>query len=408
MRGAVLTARAVASRPRGWSMRLLITSTAGTGHVHPLIPFALEARDRGHDVRWALAAVPRQTIERLGIRALPAGMSLAERNASFGERYGPALVALPPLQRRALAFTGHFAELSAPRMLDDLRAIVEGWQPDLVVHEAAELAGPIVAEALGVPHATVAFSGAIPDAAQSAAAKALAPLRATLALAPRGDLGLDRHAYFHPFPPSMGQRPHGAEIHDLRPVASEDPSSATPDWIASLGRDRPFVYVTFGTEMAALAPWSTLMPALLSLDDVDIVVTIGASLDPDVLGPLPPRLRVERYVPQESLLPSCSLVVSHAGAGTLLATAAHGIPQILLPIGADQFDNAAACVGTGAGVAASDLGSEALAAHARALLGDGEHRTAAHRLAEEIAEMPGPSRAVEVVEGLGDGREALP
>jgi UDP:flavonoid glycosyltransferase YjiC (YdhE family) len=93
-------------------------------------------------------------------------------------------------------------------------------------------------------------------------------------------------------------------------------------------------------------------------------------------------------------------VVSHAGAGTLLAAAAHGVPQLLLPIGADQFENAAAYLGTGAGGWGLGLDAEGLADAMRRLLDGGGHREAAARVAGELAAMPGPGEAVEVLEGL--------
>jgi UDP:flavonoid glycosyltransferase YjiC (YdhE family) len=381
-------------------VRVLVTSTAGSGHVHPLVPVATALRAAGHKVRWAVAEPARAGLERLGIGTVAAGMSVPERLRAFGERFGVATAALDPGSRRAIAFSGHFGHLCAPRMLTDLRPVLDEWQPDLLVHETAELAGPALAEAAGIPHAVVAFSGRVPPEALAAAAEVVAPLWAGLGVAVPADLGLYRHAYFHPFPPSMGQRPAAATVRDLRPGGEDGADGGPPAWVRALGEDRPLVYVTFGTEMGPLAPWPTLLPALGLLGGVDVVVTVGGALDPVGLGVVPPRIRVERYVPQSWLLPRCSLVVSHAGAGTLLAAAAHGVPQLLLPIGADQFENAAAYLGTGAGGWGLGLDAEGLADAMRRLLDGGGHREAAARVAGELAAMPGPGEAVEVLEGL--------
>ena len=35
-------------------MRILFTSTAGLGHVHPLLPFVRAAQARGHETRLAI------------------------------------------------------------------------------------------------------------------------------------------------------------------------------------------------------------------------------------------------------------------------------------------------------------------------------------------------------------------
>ncbi|HEY8626047.1 MAG TPA: glycosyltransferase, partial [Solirubrobacteraceae bacterium] len=64
--------------------------------------------------------------------------------------------------------------------------------------------------------------------------------------------------------------------------------------------------------------------------------------------PLPANAVVERYIPQALLLPHCSAVVSHGGSGSVLATLGAGLPMLLVPQGADQFENAAHCRRLGA------------------------------------------------------------
>jgi UDP:flavonoid glycosyltransferase YjiC (YdhE family) len=369
--------------------------------VHPLVPVATALRTAGHHVRWAVAEPARSGLERLGIGTIAAGMSVPERLDAFRERFAASAAAVPPGDRRAIAFSGHFGHLCAPRMLADLRHALDEWQPDLLVHETAELAGPALAEAVGIPHANVAFSGEVPPGALAAGAEAVGPLWEGLGVAVPAHLGLYRHAYFHPFPPSMGQRPDAPTVHDLRPGGEDGADGlGRPPWVQALGEARPLVYVTFGTEMGPLAPWTTVVPALGLLGDVDVVVTIGGMLDPAVLGAVPQVVRVERYVPQSWLLPRCSLVVSHAGAGTLLAAAAHGVPQLLLPIGADQFENAAAYLGTGGGRSGLGLDVEGLADAMRRVLEERAHREAAAAVAAELAALPGPEDAVAVLERL--------
>jgi hypothetical protein len=51
-------------------------------------------------------------------------------------------------------------------------------------------------------------------------------------------------------------------------------------------------------------------------------------------------VHVEQWLPQSLLLPHTDLVVSHGGSGTVTAALAHGLPQLILPMGADQLHNA--------------------------------------------------------------------
>ena len=113
-------------------------------------------------------------------------------------------------------------------------------------------------------------------------------------------------------------------------------------------------------------------------------------------------MAVERYIPQMTLLPSCNVVVSHAGSGTVLATLGLGIPQLCLPQAADQFLNAAAVVRSGAGLAIppQEVDSCGVAAAVRRLLGDGTFRQRARLVADEIASMPSPDEVAAVLETL--------
>jgi UDP:flavonoid glycosyltransferase YjiC (YdhE family) len=60
---------------------------------------------------------------------------------------------------------------------------------------------------------------------------------------------------------------------------------------------------------------------------------------------LPPRLpagvRRFDYVPLSQVLPRAAALVSHGGIGTISQALAAGVPQLIIPLGFDQFDNAA-------------------------------------------------------------------
>jgi UDP:flavonoid glycosyltransferase YjiC (YdhE family) len=62
----------------------------------------------------------------------------------------------------------------------------------------------------------------------------------------------------------------------------------------------------------------------------------------DQLPPiLPADVRHFDYVPLSQVLPRSAALVSHGGIGTLAQALAAGIPQVVMPLGFDQFDNAA-------------------------------------------------------------------
>ena len=108
------------------------------------------------------------------------------------------------------------------------------------------------------------------------------------------------------------------------------------------------------------------------------------------------------YLPQATLLPHCDLVVSHGGSGSVIGALAHGLPSVLIPIGADQPANADRCVALGVGrrLDAATLAPDALRAAVTAGLSDALQRRNAQAIRAEIESLPGPEHALEQLEHL--------
>jgi len=60
---------------------------------------------------------------------------------------------------------------------------------------------------------------------------------------------------------------------------------------------------------------------------------------------------IRSYVPHAAVLPYATLMITHAGMGSLLEAFRAGVPTLCLPLGRDQDANAAAAVERGAAVA---------------------------------------------------------
>jgi calicheamicin 3'-O-methyl-rhamnosyltransferase len=105
---------------------------------------------------------------------------------------------------------------------------------------------------------------------------------------------------------------------------------------------------------------------------------------------------VERYIPQALVLPRCDALVAHAGAGTMLGALAAGVPQLLLPHGAEQHLNAEACRRAGAAlvVAPEELTAGVVRAGLERVLEEPAFAAAAARLRDEIAAMPPADEAL--------------
>ena len=135
---------------------------------------------------------------------------------------------------------------------------------------------------------------------------------------------------------------------------------------------------------------------------MSVVVTVGREVDPEALGPQPRNVRVEQYVPQSLLLPRCDLVVSHAGSGSVVGALAHGLPMVLLPIGADQPLNAARCEALGVARVLDPFHATSadVADAAAEVLADESYRRSAERVQAEIEGLPGPEHALLLLEQI--------
>jgi UDP:flavonoid glycosyltransferase YjiC (YdhE family) len=387
-------------------LQVLCSSTGGAGHVLALAPVARALRDGGHDVHWAVASDGGATVAAMGFAWTAAGLTTAaRREAASGALDG--IMQLPMAERRGPLFAALFARAAAPVMRHDLAPIIDQVRPDVVVRETGELAAAPMASARGIPLVTVAFSGVLPEHARGAVIDELRPLWQAEGLGEPSWADVYGQLYLHPFPDSFGQRPGSPVVRPVRPDRGS-PSAQVADWVAALGVDRPFVYVTSGTEPPSVTfPWRELFTALEDID-VDAVATIGPHVDQAALGAVPSNVRVERFVPQADLLRRATAVVSHGGAGTVLGTASHGRPQLVVPLFADQWENGIAVHDAGCGIvlgpAARDV--EALAQALGTLLAISSHHDAATRVAAEIAAMPTATDLAPEIEVLAAGPPA--
>ena len=210
-----------------------------------------------------------------------------------------------------------------------------------------------------------------------------------------------------PFPPSLRdpQFPLPTTALSFRAIEARAPD-CDPPW--PLGRPgTPCVYFTLGTEFN-VESGDLFARVLAGLRDLpaNVVVTVGGEIEPDELGPQPANVYVTRYIPQPLVLPHCSAVVSHGGSGSVLGALAHGLPQVLLAMGADQPLNAARCEALGVGLSLDPVRAtpETVREAVIAVLSVPAYRAAAERLREEIESLPEPTVALAAIERLAPGR----
>jgi UDP:flavonoid glycosyltransferase YjiC (YdhE family) len=381
-------------------MRIAFTTNPALGHLLPLVPLAQAARDAGHEVVVVGGASVASAVRDAGLVHVVAGPpDLASVFARVPERDGLTGRRLAAVIWKQ-AFAGILAEALAAAVLD----LARSWRPDLVVHEDSEQGSWIAADALGIPYVALQAT-AWRGTRFRLSEEPLNRLRAAHGLPP--DPGLERWNRFG----FLTTRPQG--LHDpadpmpagTRPIRPSAPDAAggEPPWWPRTASGRPRVVVTMGTILAGRhEAMAAILDGLEPLD-VDIVALVGHDLDPARLGRRRGSTRVVRYAPVTGLLASASLLVFHAGSGTMLAALAAGVPMVMLPVAADQPENAERCVAAGAAVALPPdaRGAHDVRAAAAAVLAETSLATAARGLRDEIAAMPAPADLVPFLESLG-------
>jgi UDP:flavonoid glycosyltransferase YjiC (YdhE family) len=361
-------------------MRAMFTYAGGSGHREPLVPIAEALRAARHDVSFQ---------EEPGDRPDTGGAIEPLRPLDMAHEYG--------------VLRDFYAGREARARVAQVLERIDGWDPDVVVCDEVDFGAMIAAERRGRPHVTVSVIAAGSFVRPDIVAAPLDALRERHGLPPDPGLSMpSRHLVVSPFPPRFRDPafPLPRTAISIRPGSVAEGSTAHGLRSTS---DRPLVYVTLGTVFNTESGdlFERLLAGLGHLP-VEAIVTVGHDLDPSRFGPQPAHVRVEPYVPQSEVLPHCTATINHGGSGSVVGALAHGVPMVVIPMGADQASNAGRCQALGVGLVldAVDATGESIGDAVTTLLDVPGFRAAAERLRDEIAGLPGPESVVPLIERL--------
>lgn len=115
---------------------------------------------------------------------------------------------------------------------------------------------------------------------------------------------------------------------------------------------------------------------------------------------LPDSVAHYPYVPLDRLLPRAAAFVHHGGVGSTSQAMLAGIPQVLMPLAHDQFDNAARVkrLGIGEAIPAPRFTSTRLTAALKGLFNSATVPDACRTVAQRLATRDGLSRSADAIE----------
>jgi UDP:flavonoid glycosyltransferase YjiC (YdhE family) len=373
-------------------MKILVVCVPQAGHLNPLLPLVEALLEGGDRVVLATGADPGGVVSGAGAEFRQAGHGEGDWFETLRSRVrGMPGDGLAPERINHYFVPRLFADVAASDMIDDVLRVGTELEPDLVLFETYAFAGPLAAAILGLPTVHHLIHPMLPHEVMQLANDALCPLWRSFGQEAPAFGGVYSGTTIEVSPPSLEvlEPPFGDRMA-LRPT-SLPVRHARPS-------EPRLVYVTLGTFFPNPEVFRTVLTGLAS-EELEVIVTVGRELDPAAIGPVPANARVERFVPQADLLPECSAVIHHGGAGTMFGSLAHGVPQLVVPQGADNFINADLLERSGVArvLKPGHVTPERVRDTLRSLLEEASYRHAAQRLAAEVAVMPGPDQVAETL-----------
>ncbi len=414
--------------------RILLHTLGSSGDFNPAAALALTLRERGHHITFAVSPLFAEEARRLGFDAAevgpdpdydgdimkrmlaPSRIGTSLVNILFREvlipAIRPAAEALTPLAAQADLFLSHTIQLAAPVVARRTGTPWVSFSPASLVYPTGQYPPPGVAWR-GCP----AFLGRLGwrigeqivrplEALANAEYAALGqpPLRHVVsggAYSRRLTLGLWSPAYF-PRPddwPAWLQIGGYARWDMPRPGPAPAALPTFPDTHA------PLVIFTLGSAVVndPRGFWQIVLAALAQTNWRAIL--LGA---PDAL-PIPPALRERvfpvRYAPYADLFPQVQAIVHAGGAGTTQAACYYGLPSVVVPRAADQFENAAHLQREGLGLRLQEhsLSAGTLRLRLTRLLSSPDIAARVAALGQKMRAEPGASRSADLLERVLSG-----
>jgi MGT family glycosyltransferase len=406
--------------------RYLAYVSPAVGHVVPLVPGLLALQSRGHQIHVRTLPSLVETLTEAGLDASPVA---------------PDVLDVPITDYRATSDTDRLAagqvDLMERGRYDgpDLADAIAEHRPDALLVDVNSYGARTVAEASGLPFATVLpsvipnFGRGIPaygvgmrpmagplGAVRDRVVRALVLRMFGKAMLPglnalRTDAGLPAlTSPLQPYEPpyqviALTSEPleyHRTDLPATVHLVGTQPWDLPAERPAYLDEPGdPWVLVTCSTEYQGDEALARAVVEALRDEPVRVLMTLADAYDQAGIA-TEGNIRVERFVPHGHALSVAAAVVCHGGMGIVTKAASAGVPMVVVPFGRDQPEVARRVVECGAGVQLKPkrLEAERLRDAVRAALG---MRDRAGLVASRLDPAGAPARFADAAESLLNG-----
>jgi MGT family glycosyltransferase len=373
--------------------RFHLVTWSGGGNTTPTYALARRLIARGHELTILGQMAQAETARDLGARFVPLGV--------------PAWTPGKSLEEQSEAFlTLLFGPDVGKAVLDSIAR----EPPDVLIVDCMLTSGLAAAERAAIPSAALVhvlyeqFVAGTVGRRWAAMLPVVNEMRSGFGLPPAGS----PMALLEPMRIVLVACPQAFDVamptlpKNVRYVGAMLDDPAMPPSVSPwpLADGRPRVLVAFSTTCQHQEVVLRRIAAALATLPVEAVITTGPAMDVHAIDPVR-NVAVFRYIAHRTLLPDCALVVTHAGLGAVMAALAHGVPLLCMPMGRDQYDNAARVAACGAGcVLPPEAEVGQISQTISAMLAAPQYRTAARDMAATIALRDGREAAVDELENL--------
>ena len=196
-----------------------------------------------------------------------------------------------------------------------------------------------------------------------------------------------------------------SSVRYVGPVLDDPIWAADLPWAPPAGSD-PLVLVAMSSTYQDQTDCLQRVIDALGTLPVRGLVTTGPAIDASTLRPRP-NVTIVPSAPHRQVLQHATLVITHAGHGTVMKALAADVPMVLLPHGRDQADTAVRVASRGAGIVLKRTAKPGVIADAvRRVLQNGSYRSSAQYLGDAVRRDANSDALVRELEDIPDDGQA--